>query len=156
MNKSERKYSTCEGEGLAFIFAVKEFRVYLLSSTPPKLVTDYQALLYAFREKGIHGVLDRWLDFLAEYDFTVEYRSKSGNSAADYLPRIQPENGDNATCLEEGELDLAITTPVYAAEDLEESFRDIMSYLQGEAPAPVGLDDHRKSGMKTNAKNFLV
>ena len=49
---------------------------------------------------------------------------------------------------------LAITTPVYSAENLEESCRDSLSYLQGKVP--VGLDEQRKSRMKTNAKKFLV
>ncbi|CDF33201.1 unnamed protein product [Chondrus crispus] len=133
MNTSERKYSACEREALAVIFALKKFRVYVLSSTPFKLITDHQALSYAFRKKDIHGRLARWLDFLAEYDFTVEYRRGSANSAADYLSRIQPKNGDNPTCQEEGDLALAITTPIYSPEDLEE-----------------------KSRMKNNAKNFLV
>ena len=115
MNTSEREYSACEREALAVIFALKRFRVYLLSSTPLKLITDHQALSYAFRKKDIHGRLARWLDFLAEYNFTVEYRRGSENSAADYLSRIQPENCDNLTCQEEGELALAITNTVYSA-----------------------------------------
>ena len=154
MNTSERNYSACAREALAVIFALKKFRVYLLSSVPFKLVTGHQALSHAFRKKDIHGRLARWLYFLAEYDFTVEYRRGSANSAAHYLSRIDPENGDNSPCQEEVELALAITAPVYSAEDLEASCRDIMSYLQGETPA--GLDDHRKSCMKSNAKNFLV
>ena len=115
MNTSERDYSACEHEALAVIFALKTFRVYLLSSTPLKLITDHQALSYAFRKKDIHGRLARRLDFLAEYNFTVEYRRGSANSAADYLFRIHPKNGDNPTCQEEGELALATTNTVYSA-----------------------------------------
>ena len=127
MNKSERKYSACEREALAVFFALKKFCVYLLSSTPLKLVTDHQALSYAFRERGIHGRLARWIEFLAEYDFTVEYSRGSANSAADFLSPIQHRNANNPTCQGEGELSLAVTTPVYSAENLEESCRDIMS-----------------------------
>ena len=73
MNTSERKYYACEREALKFIFALKKCRVYLLASRPLKLVTDHQALSYAFRKKDIHGRLARRLDFLAENYFTVEY-----------------------------------------------------------------------------------
>ena len=59
MNKSERKYSACEREALAVIFALKKFRVYLLSSTPLKLVPNHRALTYASRQKDIHGRLAR-------------------------------------------------------------------------------------------------
>ena len=102
MNKSERKYSACEREALAVIFALNKFRVYLLSSTPLKLGTDHQALSYAFCKKDIHGRLAHWLDFLAEYDFTVEYHRGSANSAAGYLSRIQHRNSDNSTFQGEG------------------------------------------------------
>ena len=117
------------------------------------MVTDHHALSYAFREKDIYSLLACWLKFLAEYDFIVEYLRGPANSAADYLPRIQLRNGDNPTCQEEGELALAITTPVHSAEDLEDSCQDILSYLQGKVL--VGLDKRRKCRMKSNAKTFL-
>ena len=82
MNTSERNYFACEGEALAVNFALKKFHVYLLSSTPLKLVTDHQALSCAFRKKDLHGRLARRLDFLTEYDFTVEYSRGSANCAA--------------------------------------------------------------------------
>ena len=84
----------------------------------------------------------------------MEYRRGSANSAADYLSRIQHRNGDNSTCQEEGESVLAITTPVFSAENVEESCRDIMAYLEGKAA--VGLDERRTSRMKTNTMRFLV
>ena len=68
MNKSERKYFTCEREALAVIFALKKFRIYLLSSTPVKLISDHQALGYASLTKDIYSFLARWLDFLAKYN----------------------------------------------------------------------------------------
>ena len=121
---------------------------------PLKLVTDHQALSSAFRKKAFHGCLARWLEFLGEDDITVEYRRGLANNGAEYLSRIQLENGDDSTCLEDEELTLAITTPLYSAEDLEESCRDMMPYLQGETP--VWLGDRSKSHMESNAKNFLV
>ena len=41
INTYERDYSASEREALPVIFAFKTFRVYLLSSTPLKLVTDH-------------------------------------------------------------------------------------------------------------------
>ena len=74
MTKQERNYSTCERDALAVIFALKKYRVYLLSSLPFKLITDHMALRWAFQKKDIHGRLARWLDFIAEYQFEVVYR----------------------------------------------------------------------------------
>ena len=48
MNTCERKNQACERLALAVIFALKKIRVYLLSSTPLKLITDHQALSEAF------------------------------------------------------------------------------------------------------------
>ena len=59
MTSAERKYSACEHEALAVIFALKKFRVYLLSTQRFVLITDHQALQYAFKKKDIHGRLAR-------------------------------------------------------------------------------------------------
>lgn len=67
MTAAERKYSACEREALAVIFPLKNFRVYLLSSLPFKLLTDHKALKYAFQKDDVHRRLARWLAFLAEY-----------------------------------------------------------------------------------------
>ena len=72
-------------EALAVMFALKKFRPYFLSAEPFILVTDYQALQYAFKKKDVYDRLARWLDTLAEYEFTIQYRSGIFNVAADYL-----------------------------------------------------------------------
>lgn len=68
---------------------------------------DRQALKAAFARKDIHGRLARWLDFLAEYDFKLRYRSDASNKAAGFLFRIDhgepgPDN------LDEGEICIAL------------------------------------------------
>ena len=67
MTSAERNYSACEREALALLFALKRFRVYLLTTQRFTLITDHQALPYAFKKKDIHGRLARWISFLAEY-----------------------------------------------------------------------------------------
>ncbi len=74
LNAAERNYAVCERVAAAVIFALKKFRVYLLADKPFQLVTDHQALQYAFKKKDVHGRLARWLDLLAEYEFEVVYR----------------------------------------------------------------------------------
>ena len=59
MSVAERKYSACEREALAVVFALRKFRVYLLSDVPFVVVTDHHALNYAFKKKDIHGRLAR-------------------------------------------------------------------------------------------------
>lgn len=85
MDSLERNYSASEREAMAVIFAVRNFCVYLFSSEPFRLVTDHQALRCASQKKYIHGRLTRWLNFLAEYEFTIDYKSGKHSAAADSL-----------------------------------------------------------------------
>lgn len=57
MNNSKRNYSVCERKALAVVFALKKFRVYLLSRFPLQLITNHQALQYTFNMKNVHGRL---------------------------------------------------------------------------------------------------
>lgn len=65
LNYAWKKYSSCELEALAVIFALKMYRVYLLSSKPFKFLTDHESLAYAFKKNDVHGRLAGWMDFLA-------------------------------------------------------------------------------------------
>ena len=73
LNTAEKNYSACEREALAVIYALRKFRVYLLSERPFELYTEHQGLRYAFSKKSIHRRLARWLDFLTENKFAVKY-----------------------------------------------------------------------------------
>ena len=66
LNSAEKNYSACEREAVAVIFALRKFRIFLLSGHRFDLVTDHQALRYALEKKDVHGLIARWLDFLAE------------------------------------------------------------------------------------------
>lgn len=88
MPAAERRYSTCQPEDLAVIFGINMFRLYLLSSHSFSLKKNHQALNYALQKKDVNCSLHRWLDFQAEYEFTIEYNPGSLNSAADFLSRF--------------------------------------------------------------------
>ncbi|CDF36681.1 unnamed protein product [Chondrus crispus] len=88
MNDAKKKYSAIERGALAVIFALKKFRVYILSTQKCMLGTDHQALRYAFQKKDIHGRLATWMEFLAEYEFKVQYRPGNKNKAVDALNRL--------------------------------------------------------------------
>lgn len=48
LNRADKNYSACERETLAVVFALRKFRLFLLSDQPFELVTDQHALRYAF------------------------------------------------------------------------------------------------------------
>ena len=152
MTDAEKKYSTCEREALAVIFALKKFRVYLLSSTPFTVITDHQALRHTFQKKDIHGRLARWLDFLAEYDFKIEYRSGKKNGAADYLSRI-----DTGVTVSDGydEGDIAcFSVDLSDFQGLEPDLISIASYLSG--LSIDHLDPALRHKIRRNARKFVI
>ena len=149
LEKAERNYAVCEHEASAVIFALKKFRVYLLGGKPFRLITDHQALQYAFKKKDVHGRLARWLDLLAEYEFEVEYLRGSENGAADYLSR------SDATAPVEGTskvVGTVVCPEKYSG--LEDELQALAAYLSGK---PFDFSDfYKRRGMKLRDKHFLV
>ena len=85
LNIAEQHYSVIQKECLAIVFALKQFRHYLLGR-PFKLVTDHAPLQWLSAQK-IEGMLCRWALAMQEYSFYIEYRRGSLNSNADALSR---------------------------------------------------------------------
>lgn len=97
------------------------------------VLTDQQALRVAFTRKDIHGHLAGWLDFLAEYDFEIQYCSKNDNQAADFLSRVQ--HGEPAAVyVDKGDIVVVMMTQdaaEMAVSQLEPSFHDFVRHLAG-------------------------
>lgn len=116
MMETERRYHACKREAVAVIFALKKYRVYLLSSFPFTFITDHDSLRYAFSKRDIHGRPARWMDFLAEYDFKVIHRKGKANVVPDFLSRMGGEApAEDAT--DEGDLVCTIEERSDAYED---------------------------------------
>jgi len=85
LNKAEQQYSVIQKECLAAVYAMKQFRHYLLGR-PFTLVTDHAPLQWLSAQK-MEGLLCRWALSMQEYTFTIQYRSGSQNVNADALSR---------------------------------------------------------------------
>ena len=154
MTSAERNYSACEREALALIFALKKFRVYLLSTQRFTLITDHQALQYAFKKKDIHGRLARWMEFLAEYEFEVKYRPGGKNSATDFLSLLKKEDMDEVDPVDEGGLVCSVEARLSEEADLEPHLIDILKYLS--SIEMTELDARRRRLNRRNAKRFMA
>ena len=88
LTSPERNYSVIQRECLAIVFALKQFRHYLLGR-PFKLHTDHAPLQWLSAQK-MEGMLCRWSLAIQEYDFTIMYRKGSSNTNADALSRLPP------------------------------------------------------------------
>lgn len=86
LNKAEYNYCVTRKELLAIVFFIKHFRHYLLGR---KFVvrSDHQPLKWLFSLKDPSGQVARWLEFLSEYNFIIEYRPGSKHSNADGMSR---------------------------------------------------------------------
>lgn len=151
LNSAEKNFSSCKREALPVIFALKKFRVYILSSEPFEQVTDHQALQYAFRKKDVHGRLARWIDFLEDYELKIMYKSGADNRAEDFLPRhalaeSAPEMGADD--------DHLALVALEATLDLEFPLLDIKRYLLGQE---IKVSDVRlRRNVRRTAKSFLT
>ncbi len=86
LNDAGKNCSTYEREGLAIVFALNNFRHYLMCQKF-KLFTGHEALKYVISTKGPHGRIARWMSVFAEYDFEVYNRPRPGSANADCLSR---------------------------------------------------------------------
>lgn len=85
---SQLNYTVQEKEFLGIILALRQYR-HLLIGKHFVLRTDHFSLTYLMTQtKTPQGRIARWLDTLAEYDFSIEHISGTSNTAADALSRI--------------------------------------------------------------------
>ena len=82
----ERSYASTKGELLAVIFFLQYYKYYL-SHRPFILRTDNLALTWIRSLESPNGMILRWLEILASFDFTVKHRKCTLHGNADSLSR---------------------------------------------------------------------
>ena len=96
LTKAEQQYSVIQKECLAAVFAMKQYRHYLLGRHF-QLLTDHSPLQWLSAQK-MEGLLCRWALAIQEYSFTIKYHKGNQNSNADALSRrVHPEVTTAAT-----------------------------------------------------------
>ena len=84
---SERMYCTTRKELAAVIYALKEFRHYVLGGRLFLLRTDHGALTSLFKVPIPIQQQARYLSFLADYNFDIQHRAGSQHGNSDGLSR---------------------------------------------------------------------
>ena len=97
LTKSERNYSVIQKESLAALYAMKQFRHYLLG-WPFTLVTDHAPLQWLSAQK-MEGLLSQWALAIQEYDFVIQYRKGILNGNADALSCSETAAGQCAVTI---------------------------------------------------------
>lgn len=86
---AEKNYGISKLELLAVVWAVKLYRPYLHGSPfTLTVISDHSALNGLLKSKQPTGILARWIEILAEYDFKIVYRPGRVNESADFLSRL--------------------------------------------------------------------
>ena len=86
LSGAQRNYCPTRRELLAVVVALQHFRHYLLGSKVI-LRTDHHSLKWLKTFKRPEGILARWIETLAEYDYTIEHRPGRLHSNADAVSR---------------------------------------------------------------------
>ncbi|KAH9670463.1 Endonuclease [Citrus sinensis] len=86
LNDTERRYTVQEKEMTAIIHCLRVWRHYLLGSHFT-IMTDNVATSYFQTQKKLSPKQARWQDFLAEFDYRLEYKPGKANVVADALSR---------------------------------------------------------------------
>ncbi|XP_071925131.1 transposon Tf2-1 polyprotein [Coffea arabica] len=82
----EQNYPTHDLELAAVIFALKKWRHYLYGVTF-EVYTDHKSLKYLFSQKELNLRQRRWVEFLEDYDCSINYHPGKANVVADALSR---------------------------------------------------------------------
>jgi len=91
LKTSEKNYSITEKEAATVVWAVKQFRHYLLG-TIFEIITNYNALRWLFTKQQNPGPrIACWITQMMEYTFIVTYQPGRKNQNADALSRMYSE-----------------------------------------------------------------
>jgi hypothetical protein len=85
--EAETRYPTHEQELLAIIIALKEWRHYLYGQHFT-IITDHNSLQHLHSQPHLSSRQVRWVEFLQQFDYTIQYKPGRTNSVADALSRL--------------------------------------------------------------------
>jgi len=84
---SERHWTPLDLEAGSIVWALKRLRGYLWG-TKFRIFSDHKALESIGKVGNHNARVQRWLEFLTAFDYTLEYRKGSANGNADFLSRL--------------------------------------------------------------------
>jgi len=97
----EQNYASWKGEYMALVYGIRKFE-HILSFKPFEVRTDSMTLTYRPNIRPTTGILARWMEYLAGFEFSVKHISGKKNLVADAISRT-PHHLDDPSKDEEEE-----------------------------------------------------
>lgn len=146
---AELNYMTTEKELCAIIFALTKFRLYLLYN---KFIirTDHKALTFLKQCRFLNERINRWVLFLQQFEFSIEYIKGQENIVADILSRYPYDGNKNNI----GQTTEAIIA-AFQVEGSAALLRDFKN-LPNEQDKDLFLREIRQAVNKNESKNLEV
>jgi len=146
---SQNANPTHHQAALAMVEAIASFE-YLLRNRRFTVVTDHESLTKMMTQKGLSGRQQRWLTFLNQFDFGIEYQPGTENLLADYLSRIHEGKPNSIDIIQRAPtlqgsktealpntLALFVDTHYASLHDYPTDSEDAMYYTSDEKPSPT-------------------
>ena len=86
LNPAQVNYAIHEKEMFAMVYCYQKWRHYL-EGAPSTVITDHHSLKYLQTQPTLSRRQTRWMEFMARFDYQIEYKSGKQNVAADALSR---------------------------------------------------------------------
>ncbi|WVZ89831.1 hypothetical protein U9M48_036187 [Paspalum notatum var. saurae] len=165
LRKHKVNYSTHDLELLAVVYALKEWRHYLLGNTC-HIYTDHKSLKYIFTQPELNMRQRRWLELIKDYDLEVHYHPGKANVVADALSHkahcnfIEARPTVRVLCCEMGDIEMptALEAELYNLV-LEPTIKDqiIAAQKQDKGMAHIRdeIDDNKKACFRLDEEGIL-
>ena len=145
---SQLNYSIYDREFMAVVEALHTWRYYLLNRHFI-LKTDHKSLIYLKNQNLIDSTrVARWLDYLSQYDFSIEYIQGRKNSVADALSRYPYKVSANNLFITQVESVVApneeLKEEIIKGYSKDEELSEIYDVLQNNLPVPKTINNYIK------------
>lgn len=113
LKNHEKNYPSHDFELAAVVYALKTWSCYLYGQKFT-VYSDHKSLKYSFTQRDLNLRQRRWMEYLKDYDFELEYHPGKANAVADALSRktqgiltsLMLANQENFKIIEEFNLEM--------------------------------------------------
>ena len=153
LDKFQWSFSIIEREALAVVSAVKEFYPYLYGFHF-RIVTDHNPLTNLTGLQDVGDWLTRWILFLQQFDFAIEYKPGQQNSNAGVLSRVPAIKEQVIAAVTTGNY-LGDKDQIHQAQASDALISAVVSAIQQNTPLPFPFERQKNSSWCCSQDHIL-